>query len=149
MYKHLYNIISIKVYRYLGIKTHKTESEIMKMNANINYEKDPFAIVEYLGETANIYPFLSKQEQKRINQNYNEELEISVSQDTIRHGLPNAWKKILQAKRIFRKLPDHIVNRIHNIPVYNFPVTKQEIEDIESHTVSQIEEFEEFLGITS
>lgn len=82
----------------------------MIVNADINYEELPHAIIKFIDTEKDIYPFLAPNTQKRINRNYNLSLEIPVNKKIIKELFPEQWNLLKTSEKIAVKLPPHIIN---------------------------------------
>jgi len=89
----------------------------VKFTANIDYPETPTALIEYGGKTYDIYPFLPEKTQKKINKEYNLEIEIKVPDKLLREIFPVEWANNNNLKLFIQTLPPHITNK-YNIPQY-------------------------------
>lgn len=81
----------------------------MKVKANIDYEREPKALVTFLDESGNltardIYPLLSKMSQKKVNKSFNVEEELIISKGAYLKLFPFA--KVIEIA--IKSLPPHL-----------------------------------------
>jgi|GEM_PF-3857329 len=71
---------------------------------NIDYEKEPKAIINFMGVKKDIYPYLTVTQQKRINKDYNLTIDLNISHAILRKAMPHEWKQYLKLRRYIIKV---------------------------------------------
>lgn len=77
----------------------------MEFKANIDYKSKPHAIIKFIEEKKDIYPYLSKSTQRRINRDYNLTAEIPVSKRALKECFPQDWQRYQVIYKNLQELP--------------------------------------------
>lgn len=83
----------------------------MKFRLDINYEKEPKALLNFCGKTIDVYPFLAEGTKNKINRTFDVEIDCNVPPKAFNELIPKEWKENKQLRKIIRKLPSHRITK--------------------------------------